>query len=48
MPFARRLFDESGAIKEESYNARAEALIDQLLWWARVLKAGRASNSGGS
>ena len=48
MPFARRLFDENGAIKDEFYNTRAEALLDQLLWWARALKAARASNSGGS
>lgn len=48
IPFARRLFDESGAIKAEFYNARAEAPIDQLLWWVRALKAARASNSGGS
>jgi hypothetical protein len=32
IPFARRLFDESGAIKDESYNARANTLLDQLLW----------------
>ena len=48
MPFARRLFDESGAIKDEFYNTRAEALIEQLLWWARALKAARASTSGSS
>jgi hypothetical protein len=41
IPFARRLFDESGAIKDESYNARANSLLDQLLWWARALKAAR-------
>jgi NAD(P)H-dependent FMN reductase len=44
IPFARRLFDESGAIKDESYDARANALLDQLLWWARVLKAARAES----
>jgi hypothetical protein len=48
MPFVRRLFDESGTIKDEFYNARAEALIEQLLWWARALKAARASTSGSS
>jgi NAD(P)H-dependent FMN reductase len=44
IPFARRLFDESGAIKDESYDARANAMLDQLLWWARALKAARAGN----
>jgi NAD(P)H-dependent FMN reductase len=44
IPFARRLFDESGAIKDESYDTRANALLDQLLWWARALKAARADS----
>ena len=42
IPFARRLFDESGAIRDESYDARASALLDQLVWWTRALKAARA------
>lgn len=44
MPFARRLFNEDGAIKDESYEGRANALLDQLLWWARALKAARAES----
>lgn len=48
IPFARRLFGESGEIKDESYNARANALLDQLLWWARALKAARANGSSDS
>jgi NAD(P)H-dependent FMN reductase len=48
IPFARRLFDENGEIKDESYNARANALLDQLLWWARALKAARAGDPSAS
>lgn len=48
IPFARRLFDESGTIKDESYNVRAKALLDQLLWWASALKAARVGSSDGS
>lgn len=44
IPFARRLFDESGEIKDDSYNARADVLLDQLMWWARALKAARVDN----
>jgi NAD(P)H-dependent FMN reductase len=42
IPFARRLFDESGGIKDEAYDGRANALLEQLLWWTRALKAARA------
>ena len=45
LPFARRLFDERGEIQDESYDARADALLDQLVWWARALKAARAEGS---
>jgi hypothetical protein len=48
IPFARRLFDEDGAIKDESYDVRANTLLDQLLWWARALKAARAGSLSGS
>jgi hypothetical protein len=47
IPFARRLFEESGVIKDEAYNARANALLDQLLWWARALKAARTERPSG-
>lgn len=36
-----RLFDESGAIKDDSYHRRAGKFIDELLWMARVLRHGR-------
>jgi NAD(P)H-dependent FMN reductase len=45
LPFARRLFDERGEIQDESYDARADALLDQLVWWARALKAARTEGS---
>lgn len=38
---ARDLFDESGVIKDESYAARVEKFVSELLWYARVLKSGR-------
>lgn len=44
LPFARRLFDENGDIKDFSYDARVHALLDQLEWWARALKAARAQS----
>jgi NAD(P)H-dependent FMN reductase len=48
IPFARRLFDESGAIKDESYDARANALLDDLMWWTRALKVARAEKLASS
>lgn len=35
------LFDESGAIKDDSYHRRIDELLDQLLWYAQALKQGR-------
>ena len=48
IPFARRLFDESGAIRDESYDGRANVLLDQLLWWTRALKAARVEKPASS
>ena len=44
IPFARQLFDEGGAIKDESYDVPASTLLDQPLWWAKALKAARADS----
>jgi NAD(P)H-dependent FMN reductase len=41
LPFARRLFEGDGRITEASYDGRAGVLLDQLVWWARVLTAAR-------
>lgn len=38
------LLDESGSLKDralDSYKPAAEALLDQLLWWAKALQAAR-------
>jgi NAD(P)H-dependent FMN reductase len=43
LPFARRLFDERGTLTDPSYDERANTLLDQLLGWARSLRALRAS-----
>ncbi len=45
MPFARRLFDEDGKLTDESYERRANRLLDQLVWWARALNAARSDTS---
>jgi NAD(P)H-dependent FMN reductase len=35
------LFDEHGAIQDESYENRVAKMLDELLWYAKVLKQGR-------
>jgi NAD(P)H-dependent FMN reductase len=42
MPLARRLFDEDGLLMDRAYDGRAGGLLDQLVWWARVLRPARA------
>ena len=42
MPLARRLFDADGTILDESYNSRAAGLLDQLVWWSRLLRPARS------
>ena len=37
----RELFGEKGAIKDESYRRRAKAFFDELVWYAKALKAAR-------
>ncbi len=39
---ARELFDEHGAIKDLSYEAKLKKLFDELAWYAGALKAARA------
>ena len=41
IPLARRAFDPSGKPTEERFQASAQNLLDQLVWWARALKAAR-------
>jgi NAD(P)H-dependent FMN reductase len=36
--------DEQGFPKEEVYGKRAAAMLDELTWWARVVKDGRANH----
>ena len=38
---AGKLFDESGAITDESYHRRADKFLKELVWMARVLRHGR-------
>jgi hypothetical protein len=35
--------DERGFPKDEFYQKRAAIMLDELLWWTRVAKAGRAA-----
>lgn len=41
IPFARSAFDSDGQPNNSALNNRANALLDQLLWWTRALKAAR-------
>ena len=36
-----KLFDESGALQDDSYHRRADKFLKELLWMARVLRHGR-------
>lgn len=36
-----KTIDENGNLLEESYNKRLKSTVDQLLWWAKALKAAR-------
>jgi NAD(P)H-dependent FMN reductase len=38
----RQQFDEEGKPKDPMYSLRVERMLDQLVWWAEVLKEGRA------
>jgi len=41
LPFAHRLFDHDGTLADPAYNARANAMLDQWLVWAQVLRGVR-------
>jgi len=41
IPFFRKLLDEEGAFHSETLVPQAEPMIEQLLWWAKVLKKAR-------
>lgn len=40
----KTLFDESGAIRDESYREKLKKLFDELTWYARALKEAREKN----
>ena len=40
-----KIFDETGALVDDSYRARVDKLLDSVLWYARVLKQGREQKS---
>ncbi|MGC3999213.1 MAG: NAD(P)H-dependent oxidoreductase [Anaeromyxobacter sp.] len=45
IPFVGRALDETGSPRDPHHLARAEALLDQLLWWGETLRAGRAART---
>ena len=44
---AGKLFDESGALQDDSYRRRADKFLKELLWMARVLRYGRENFPAG-
>jgi NAD(P)H-dependent FMN reductase len=42
IPFARSAFDEDGQPRSTTLNDRANAVLNQMTWWANVLKKARA------
>lgn len=44
IPMARGAFNDDGRPNNDALNDRANALLDQLVWWARALKAARTSS----
>jgi len=45
-PYVQKIFDESGQMKpeyQERYTRNTQKLYDELLWFARMLKAGRTA-----
>lgn len=41
IPFIGRALDDHGAPRDLHHAARAEALLDQLVWWGETLREGR-------
>jgi NAD(P)H-dependent FMN reductase len=40
-PTIQKLFDEKGAIKDESFHGRVGKFLDELVWYAKALKPAR-------
>jgi len=41
VPFVRKAFDETGALKDESYLPRIDKFLKELIWMAATLRHGR-------
>ncbi|MCX6680607.1 MAG: NAD(P)H-dependent oxidoreductase [Methanothrix sp.] len=44
-PRVQELFDEAGLLKGNSQHGQAKRLLEELIWYARALKAGRETSS---
>ena len=42
LPFVFRALDDAGVPKDEHHHKRAEAMLDELVWWGNALAAARA------
>ncbi|HEX7042669.1 MAG TPA: NAD(P)H-dependent oxidoreductase [Patescibacteria group bacterium] len=45
IPFFRKQLDESGNLKPDTLISQADPMIEQLMWFANLLKSGRGKNS---
>jgi hypothetical protein len=43
-PRVQELFDEAGLLKGNSQHGPAKRLLEELIWYARALKAGRETS----
>jgi len=43
-PNVQNLIDEKGAIRDESYHDLVKIFLDELIWYAKALKAAREQN----
>jgi len=44
-PTIQKLFDEKGAIKDESFHGRVGKFLDELVWYAKALKPARETKT---
>lgn len=44
IPFAWTAFDEQGDLRQQGVDRAVARMVDDLLWWARALKAARAAD----
>jgi NAD(P)H-dependent FMN reductase len=44
-PTIQKLFDENGAIKDESFHGRVGKFLDELVWYAKALKPARETKT---